>query len=206
MLLTLRVSYTMLLFDFLSPPPPWYPFLKSYFQQPIVERTDICVSEMSSYLIQGRRREREVRLPALYRLTGCWCLVYKYIHIKLPELHSNTIASWNYLTRNNWSMPKIDETSSKCSFRCHLPSICILFYFHSCPSSHGIFWQFTWHIVKGVHRRNYIRNKTLITLHQTRDYKMRTDKHLGNVVSFHSLVSTNASYILQIENFSKYIS
>jgi len=59
----------MLLFDFLSPPPSWYPFLKRYFQQPIVERTDICVSEMSSYLIQGRRREREVRLPALYSLT-----------------------------------------------------------------------------------------------------------------------------------------
>lgn len=46
----------------------WYPFLKSYFQQPIGERTDICVSEMSSYLIQGRQREREVRLPALHRL------------------------------------------------------------------------------------------------------------------------------------------
>lgn len=29
----------------------------------------ICVSEMSSYLIQGRWREREVRLLALHRLT-----------------------------------------------------------------------------------------------------------------------------------------
>lgn len=53
---------------FFSSSLSWYPFLKSYFQQPISERTDICVSEMSSYLIQGRQREREVRLPALHRL------------------------------------------------------------------------------------------------------------------------------------------
>lgn len=63
------LTHTSMLFGFLSPPPSQYPFLKSYFQQLIVERTDICVSEMSSYLIQGRRREREVRLPALHRLT-----------------------------------------------------------------------------------------------------------------------------------------
>lgn len=170
----------MLLFDFLS---SWFDSL-SFFSvvvsvsQELLPATDRWenryMRKWNVKLFDPRPPERtRGAIACVTSPYGCWCLAHKCTHIKLPELHSYLTASCNYLARSIRPMPKIDETSSKRSFYRHLPSACIVSRFHSCSSSHDIFWQFTRYVVKGVHRRNYNRNKTPITLHQTWDYKMR---------------------------------
>jgi len=147
---------------------------------------------MSSYLIQGRRREREVRVACVIPSYGCWCLAHKCTYIELPELHSYPTASCNYLA-NSRSVPKIDEASSKCSFPPRLPSIytcCLAF------TVHDSFWQFTRYVVKGVH---YV--VTTIAIKLPLCYIRReitrctlTNERLWNVVLFHSFAFTSASF------------